>query len=75
MKQIALQKVTLGAATSRYRGLPLQPGSLGATGASDEDTAIAAIRHAADSGVNFFGTAQGYGFGVSEHLLAQALAG
>ena len=28
-----------------------------------------------DRGINFFDTAQGYGFGASEHLLAQALKG
>jgi aryl-alcohol dehydrogenase-like predicted oxidoreductase len=44
-------------------------------GATDEQAAIAAIRHAADQGVNIFDTAQGYGFGASERLLAKALAG
>jgi aryl-alcohol dehydrogenase-like predicted oxidoreductase len=44
-------------------------------GATDEDAAVAAIRHAADQGINFFDTAQGYGFGASERLLAKALAG
>jgi aryl-alcohol dehydrogenase-like predicted oxidoreductase len=44
-------------------------------GATDEEAAVAAIRHAADRGINFFDTAQGYGFGASERLLARALAG
>jgi aryl-alcohol dehydrogenase-like predicted oxidoreductase len=44
-------------------------------GATDSEAAIAAIRHAADQGINFFDTAQGYGFGASERLLAQALGG
>ncbi len=44
-------------------------------GATDESGAIATIRHAADSGINFFDTAQGYGFGASERLIARALAG
>ena len=44
-------------------------------GATDESAAIATIRHAADSGINFFDTAQGYGFGASERLIAKALAG
>src|SRR3981081_3830241 len=44
-------------------------------GATDEAAAIAAIRHAADQGINFFDTAQGYGFGASEQLLARALKG
>jgi aryl-alcohol dehydrogenase-like predicted oxidoreductase len=34
----------------------------------------AAIRHALDLGVNFFDTAQGYGFGLSERILGEALA-
>jgi aryl-alcohol dehydrogenase-like predicted oxidoreductase len=44
-------------------------------GSTDEQAAIAAIRGAADRGVNFFDTAQGYGFGASEGLLARALEG
>ena len=44
-------------------------------GTTDEEAAVAAIRDAFDQGINFFDTAQGYGFGASEHLLAQALQG
>jgi aryl-alcohol dehydrogenase-like predicted oxidoreductase len=44
-------------------------------GATDEQAAIAAIRHAYDRGINFFDTAQGYGFGASEQLLAKAIEG
>jgi aryl-alcohol dehydrogenase-like predicted oxidoreductase len=42
-------------------------------GAFDEDTAIAAIHHARDLGVNFFDTARAYGRGRSEVLLGRAL--
>ncbi|WP_372664058.1 aldo/keto reductase [Amycolatopsis kentuckyensis] len=42
-------------------------------GTFDEDTAIAAIHHARDLGVNFFDTAQAYGRGRSEVLLGRAL--
>src|SRR3981189_526387 len=42
-------------------------------GRFDEEAAIAAIRAARDWGVNFFDTAQAYGFGASERLLGQAL--
>jgi aryl-alcohol dehydrogenase-like predicted oxidoreductase len=42
-------------------------------GATDEQPAIAAVRRAADRGVNVFDTAQGYGLGASERLLAKAL--
>jgi aryl-alcohol dehydrogenase-like predicted oxidoreductase len=44
-------------------------------GPTDEESATAAIRRAADSGVTFFDTAQAYGFGASERLLAGALHG
>src|SRR5438552_16819629 len=44
-------------------------------GATDEEAAVAAIGRAADSGINFFDTAQAYGFGASESLLAKALKG
>jgi hypothetical protein len=47
----------------------------GEWGATDEAEAVAAIRRAADVGVTLFDTAQGYGFGASERLLAKALDG
>jgi aryl-alcohol dehydrogenase-like predicted oxidoreductase len=42
-------------------------------GPTDSGGAMDAIRRAADGGVTFFDTAQGYGFGQSEQLLAAAL--
>lgn len=42
-------------------------------GAFDEEQAIAAIRRARELGVNFFDTAQAYGFGQSEAVLGKAL--
>ena len=42
-------------------------------GAFDENAAIETIRRALDLGVNFFDTAQGYGFGASERILGKAL--
>lgn len=42
-------------------------------GGFDEDTAVAAIRRARELGVNFFDTAQAYGFGASERILGRAL--
>lgn len=42
-------------------------------GPFDEDTATAAIRRAREVGINFFDTAQAYGFGASERLLGKAL--
>jgi aryl-alcohol dehydrogenase-like predicted oxidoreductase len=44
-------------------------------GKTDDDAATDAIRWAAESGVTFFDTAQGYGFGASERLLSRALQG
>lgn len=44
-------------------------------GSTDEAEAVTAIRRAADRGVTLFDTAQGYGFGASERLLAKALDG
>jgi aryl-alcohol dehydrogenase-like predicted oxidoreductase len=44
-------------------------------GSTDVDGAAKAIRTAADNGVTFFDTAQAYGFGASEALLAKGLHG
>jgi aryl-alcohol dehydrogenase-like predicted oxidoreductase len=45
----------------------------GEWGQFDEDAAITSIRRAREQGVNFFDTAQAYGFGESERLLGTAL--
>lgn len=45
----------------------------GEWGSYDVDQAQQAIRHARELGVNFFDTAQAYGFGESEEVLANAL--
>src|ERR1700755_2353037 len=42
-------------------------------GQVDEHAAVAAIRRARELGVNFFDTAQAYGFGASEAILGKAL--
>jgi aryl-alcohol dehydrogenase-like predicted oxidoreductase len=47
----------------------------GEWGPTDTDAATGAIRRAAELGVTFFDTAQAYGFGRSEQLLAAALRG
>ncbi|HEY3673802.1 MAG TPA: aldo/keto reductase [Acidimicrobiia bacterium] len=46
----------------------------GEWGTFDPDLATSAIRRARDLGINFFDSAQGYGFGESEQLLGAALA-
>src|SRR5437764_10076210 len=71
MKQIKLGRSDLQVSRIAFGAWQLG----GDWGATDEAAAIAAIRHAAEEGVNFFDTAQGYGFGASERLLARALAG
>lgn len=71
MKQIRLGRTNLQ--VSRIAFGTWQLG--GDWGVTDERAAIAAIQHAADLGINFFDTAQGYGFGASEELLARALKG
>jgi aryl-alcohol dehydrogenase-like predicted oxidoreductase len=43
-------------------------------GRFEERDAIDAIRHARELGIDFFDTAQGYGWGASERLLGRALA-
>lgn len=71
-----MDKVTLGRSELRVSRIAFGTWQLGGDwGATDESDATAAIRHAADSGINFFDTAQGYGFGASERLLARALTG
>jgi aryl-alcohol dehydrogenase-like predicted oxidoreductase len=69
-----MQRTTLG-----RTGLAVSPIAFGTWqlggdwGAFDEADAVAAIRTARDSGIDFFDTAQAYGFGASERLLGKAL--
>jgi aryl-alcohol dehydrogenase-like predicted oxidoreductase len=51
-----------------------QAGQKGWVNIEDDDT-IAAMRAALDGGINFFDTAEGYGAGYSEEILAKALEG
>jgi aryl-alcohol dehydrogenase-like predicted oxidoreductase len=44
-------------------------------GPIDREEAVASVGRAIELGINFFDTAQGYGWGASEKLLAQALRG
>ncbi|MGJ7908614.1 aldo/keto reductase [Actinopolyspora sp. H202] len=69
MQQTVLGKT--GMAVSRIAFGTWQLG--GEWGSFDEEQAIAAIRHARELGVNFFDTAQAYGFGKSEEVLGRAL--
>src|SRR3979411_2145468 len=71
-----MKKIRLGRSNLQVSRIAFGTWQLGGDwGATDEAAAVAAIRHAADQGINFFDTAQGYGFGASEQLLARALKG
>ena len=71
-----MNHVRLGRSDLRVSRIAFGAWELGGDwGATDESAAIAAIRQAVDHGINFFDTAQGYGFGASERLIARALAG
>jgi aryl-alcohol dehydrogenase-like predicted oxidoreductase len=71
-----MQNITLGRTGLQVSRIAFGTWQLGGDwGPTDEAAAIAAIRRAADQGVTLFDTAQAYGFGASEELLAKALAG
>ncbi|HEV7677970.1 MAG TPA: aldo/keto reductase [Candidatus Dormibacteraeota bacterium] len=74
--QVGLQRTRLGRSELNVSRIAFGTWQLGGDwGATDEEAAILAIRHAYERGINFFDTAQGYGFGASEQLLAKALRG
>jgi aryl-alcohol dehydrogenase-like predicted oxidoreductase len=74
--QVDLRQVGLGRSGLTVSRIAFGTWQLGGDwGATDEQAAILAIRQAYDRGINFFDTAQGYGFGASEQLLAKALRG
>jgi aryl-alcohol dehydrogenase-like predicted oxidoreductase len=71
-----MKKIRLGRSELQVSAIAFGTWQLGGDwGATDEEAAVAAIRRAADRGINFFDTAQAYGFGASERLLAKALKG
>jgi aryl-alcohol dehydrogenase-like predicted oxidoreductase len=71
-----MERIRLGKSNLQVSRIAFGAWELGGDwGATDEAAANAAIRHAADVGINFFDTAQGYGFGASEALIGKALAG
>ena len=70
-----MKTVTLGATGLRVTPLAYGTWQFGGDwGPVDERAAIAAIAQARSLGVNFFDTAQAYGFGRAERLLGRALA-
>jgi aryl-alcohol dehydrogenase-like predicted oxidoreductase len=70
-----MDKVTLGRSGLKVSPICFGTWSFGGEwGAVDEKAATATIHSARELGVNFFDTAQAYGFGASEQLLGDALA-
>jgi hypothetical protein len=71
-----MKYITLGKSDLRVSRIAFGTWQLGGDwGATDTDAAVRAIREAANQGVTFFDTAQAYGFGASEEMLATALRG
>jgi aryl-alcohol dehydrogenase-like predicted oxidoreductase len=70
-----MNTVTLGRSGLKVSRICFGTWQLGGDwGSFDRDAATATIRRARDLGVNFFDSAQAYGFGASERLLGEALA-
>jgi aryl-alcohol dehydrogenase-like predicted oxidoreductase len=73
---IPMKQIRLGRSDLKVSRIAFGTWQLGGDwGFTDEKASIQAIRRALDAGINFFDTAQGYGFGTSEGLLATALDG
>jgi hypothetical protein len=69
-----MKTITLGRSGLRVSRIAFGTWQLGGDwGRFDEAVAVTAIRRARELGVNFFDTAQAYGFGASERLLGTAL--
>jgi hypothetical protein len=71
-----MKMTTLGGSGLRVSRVAFGTWQLGGEwGGFDEAAALTAIRRARELGMNFFDTAQAYGFGASERLLGTALRG
>ena len=69
-----MEKIRLGITALEVTPLALGTWQLGGEwGDFDQREAVATIRRARELGMNFFDTAQAYGFGASERLLGEAL--
>lgn len=69
-----METVTLGMTDLKVSRIAFGAWELGGEwGSFDENAAIATIRHARQRGITLFDTAQAYGFGASERILARAL--
>jgi aryl-alcohol dehydrogenase-like predicted oxidoreductase len=71
-----MESITLGRTELEVSRICLGTWQFGGDwGEIDREEAIATVARALELGINFFDTAQGYGWGASEKLLAQALRG
>ncbi|MGH3764757.1 MAG: aldo/keto reductase [Pseudonocardiaceae bacterium] len=69
-----MRKVRLGQTDLQVSAIAFGTWSFGGEwGAADLQESKDTIQHALELGINFFDTAQGYGFGVAEQLLGDAL--
>jgi aryl-alcohol dehydrogenase-like predicted oxidoreductase len=69
-----MQRITLGRTQLEVSRICFGTWQLGGDwGSFDEQRAIEAIRHARGLGIDFFDSAQGYGWGASERMLGRAL--
>jgi aryl-alcohol dehydrogenase-like predicted oxidoreductase len=69
-----MDKIRLGMTGLHVSRLAFGTWQLGGDwGGFEERQAVAAVRRARELGINFFDTAQAYGFGASERLLGRAL--
>src|SRR5258705_7372883 len=69
-----MKTTTLGQSSLEVSRIAFGTWQLGGDwGQFDEDAAVTAIRRARELGVNFFDTAQAYGFGASERFLGSVL--
>jgi aryl-alcohol dehydrogenase-like predicted oxidoreductase len=76
MQQVSLQQVSLGKSDLKVSTMGL--GCMGMSdfyGAHDDAESIAVIHHGLERGLNFLDTADMYGLGRNEELLAKAVAG
>jgi aryl-alcohol dehydrogenase-like predicted oxidoreductase len=69
-----VEKITLGKSDLKVTPIAFGTWALGGDwGHTEDDVATAAVRGARELGINFFDTAQAYGFGLSEQVLGNAL--
>jgi aryl-alcohol dehydrogenase-like predicted oxidoreductase len=75
-RESSMRQVRLGQTNLQVSAIAFGTWAFGGDwGATDPQEGKNIIQHALELGINLFDTAQGYGFGVAEQLLADALRG